>query len=99
MRRRAMPRNRERADSLKLRLADAPEGQEVPKLAVFAVDRAGETVHRAEVTAQGEAKIPAAALDKAEQVIVASADAKEPSAAEEQLTCHAAHVRDVISQG
>jgi hypothetical protein len=88
------------SDKLKLRLVDAPEGAEAPKLAVYAVDRAGATVHRAEVSASGEAKVPAAALQKSEQVLVGPV-AKDAAALDssELLSFHAAHIQDVIAQG
>jgi hypothetical protein len=88
------------SDKLKLRLVDAPEGAEAPKLAVYTVDRSGATVHRAEVSASGEAKVPAAALQKSEQVLVGPV-AKDAAALDssELLSFHAAHIQDVIAQG
>src|SRR5260221_8795269 len=95
-----MPPKPESSDKLKLRLVDAPDGVEAPKLAVYAVDRSGATVHRAEVSASGEAKVPAAALQKSEQVLV-GAVAKDAAALDtsEVLSFHAAHIQDVIAQG
>jgi hypothetical protein len=95
-----MPPKPESSDKLKLRLVDAPEDAEAPKLAVYAVDRAGETVHRSEVSASGEAKVPASALQKSEQVLVGPV-AKDASALDrsELLSFHAAHIQDVIAQG
>lgn len=96
-----MARPREQGDRLKLQLADVPEGEQTPKLAVFAVDRAGETVHRAEVSAQGDVHVPAAALDKAAQVVVGSADAESAAdlGRDETLVFHTDYVRNVIAQG
>ena len=95
-----MPPKPESSDKLKLRLVDAPEGAEAPKLAVYAVDRSGATVHRAEVSASGEARVPAAALKKSEQVLVGPV-AKDAAALDssELLSFHAAHIQDVIAQG
>jgi len=95
-----MPPKPESSDKLKLNLIDAPEGVEAPKLAVYAVDRSGATVHRAEVSASGEAKVPAAALQKSEQVLV-GAVAKDAAALDksEVLSFHVAHIQDVIAQG
>ena len=95
-----MPPKPESSDKLKLDFVDAPEGAEAPKLAVYAVDRTGATVHRAEVSASGEAKLPAAVLQKSEQVLVGPV-AKDAAALDrsEVLSFHAAHVQDVIAQG
>ena len=95
-----MPPTPESSDKLKLRFVDAPEGAEAPKLAVYAVDRTGATVHRAEVSANGEAKVPASALKKSEQVLV-GAVAKDAAALDrsEVLSFHASHIKDVIAQG
>jgi len=94
-----MPPKPESSDKLKLRLVDAPEGAEAPKLAVYAVDRSGATVHRAEVSASGEARVPAAALKKSEQVLVGPV-AKDAAALDssELLSFHAAHIQDVIAR-
>ena len=95
-----MARAREQGDRLKLELVDTPEGEEAPKLALFAVDRAGETVHRAEVSPEGDVRIPIAALEKAVEVVVGPADAKSAADLGEQaLTFHTDYVRDVIAQG
>jgi len=95
-----MPPKPESSDKLKLHFVDAPEGEEAPKLAVYAVDRAGTTVHRAEVSASGEATLPASALKKAEQVLVGpvAKDAGELDRSE-LLSFHSAHIKDVIAQG
>lgn len=77
-----------------------PEGEEAPKLAVYAVDREGKTVHRAEVGAGGEATLPGSVLDRAERIVVGAVakdvDALEPS---EQLACHSRYVAEIIAQG
>jgi hypothetical protein len=95
-----MPPKPESSDKLKLRLVDTPEGEDAPKLAVYAVDRSGSTVHRAEVSSSGEVKLPAAALNKAEQVLVGPV-AKDAGALDrsEVLSFHSAHIKDVIAQG
>src|SRR6266566_1638277 len=95
-----MPRRRESSDKLTLRLVDLPEGETAPKLAVYAVDQAGATIHRAEVSAGGAANLPAAALDKAEQVVVGPS-AKDVAELEraQQLAFHTDHIRDLIAQG
>ena len=89
-----MPPKPESSDKLKLSFVDAPEGEQPPKLAVYAVDRTGATVHRAEVSASGEAKVPAAALQKSEQVLVGPV-AKDAAALDrsEVLSFHAAPSR------
>ena len=88
-------------DKLKLQLVDHPEGEEAPKLAVYALDRAGQTVHTAAVSAQGEAKLTAAQLEKAAQVVVAPAGAKDADAISEteRAVFHADYVREVIKTG
>src|SRR5215475_4353995 len=96
-----MPRNRESSDRLKLVLVDAPEDAEAPKLAVYALDAAGEISHSAEVSAQGEARMTAAAMNKADKVVVAPAGAKKAAdlSAAEQVMFHADYIRDVIAEG
>jgi hypothetical protein len=96
-----MPRNRESSDRLKLDLVEPVEGEETPKLAVYALDKSGEITHSAEVSAQGEARMPAAALNKSAQVVVAPAGAKTAAdiSTSEQATFHAEHIKDVIATG
>lgn len=88
------------SEKLKLRLVDVPEGQEAPKLAIYAVDRSGATVHRSEVSAAGEVTLPATALAKADHLVVGAA-AKDAAALApgEQLVFHASYVADLIEQG
>jgi len=78
-----MARNRQASEKLKLRPVEVPEGEEAPKLAVYAVDREGKTVHRAEVGPGGEATLPGSVLDRAERIVVGAVakdvDALEPS--------------------
>jgi len=95
-----MPRNRQGSEKLKLLPVDVPEGEETPKLAVYAVDREGKTVHRAEVGAGGEATLPGSVLDRAERIVVGAVakdvDALQPS---EQLVYHSRYIAEIIAQG
>jgi hypothetical protein len=95
-----MAKENESGDKLKLSFVEAPEGEKAPKLAVYVIDRAGETVHRAEVGANGEVKVPDAALKKGSQVIVGPA-AKTAGDVDpgERLVFHTDYIREVISAG
>jgi hypothetical protein len=96
-----MPRNRESGDRLKLNLVDAPEDADAPKLAVYALDAAGEITHSADVSAQGEVRMTSAALSKAEKVVVAEAGAKGAAdiSSSERVMFHADYIKDVIAEG
>src|SRR6476659_3074075 len=90
-----------RNDTLKLQLVDHPEGEEAPKLAVYALDRTGETMHTAPVSAQGEVKLTDAVLEKAAQIVVAPAGAKNADAISEteRAVFHAEYIREVLKTG
>ncbi len=58
------------ASRLQIDLVDLDEDRERPALAVYAIDRAGTVLHRADVDARGGAAMPPAMLEKASELLV-----------------------------
>jgi hypothetical protein len=58
------------ASRLEIELVDLEEGRERPALTIYAVDRAGAVLHRADVDAKGGVAVPPAVLEKASELLV-----------------------------
>src|SRR5687767_10581840 len=65
-----MARKRTGASRLEVDLVELEEGRERPALTIYAIDRAGTELHRADVDAAGGAAVPPAVLERASELIV-----------------------------
>jgi hypothetical protein len=80
---------------LELRIADLKKGEEAPRLAMEVLDRAGETIHRAEPSETGEVSLPPEVVEKAHRVTVVPVEAEKGAAP--MMVLRADEVRQLMS--
>lgn len=89
-------KRREAGTRLELRLADLEAEEEAPRLAVEVLDRAGETIHRAEASETGEVSLPPDVVEKAHKVALVPAEGEEGVAP--MMVLRAGEVKDLMSR-
>jgi len=89
-------KRKEAGTRLALRFADLQADEEAPRVAVELLDRAGETIHRAEASSSGEVSLPANVLEKANKLVVLAAEGEK--GAQPAMVLRGAEVRDLMSR-
>jgi hypothetical protein len=91
-----MAGRRKEPTRLKLEFADVQPDEEAPRVAVVLLDREGEAIHRAAVSAAGEVSLPAATLGKANKLLIVAAEGGEE--AEQAMVLRAGEVKDLLER-